>query len=391
MIKMLILGAMKMHVPVILRMKERGIHAITCDYLPENIGHKYADESYFDSTTDCQAVLKLAERLKVDGIMTFCSDPAAYTVSYVADKLGLPGNPVESIKILSEKDTFRKFQKGHSFDCPNFISCETLEDALNNVGHLKFPVVIKPVDSSGSKGVYKLNSADEIKDYWNESIRYSRCKRVIIEEFIEKEGYQLQGDAYFADGELKFICLGDEHADVEPLGTTYPSVLDAAIMDKVASEIERCLKLAGFNRGGLNIEIRIGKDGKIYIVEIGARNGGHYNVEAIKQMTGYDLYDYAIDAALGIPYKEHPSTDNGLFANMILYSKKEGVFSGIEYSSELKDCIVDEFLYVDKGDIIEPYHGSNTAIGIVILKFGSVEQMLRISDNFNDYYKVVFE
>ena len=389
--KMLILGAMKMHVPVIKRMKERGIHVITCDYLPENIGHKYADEAYFDSTTDCQAVLKLAERLKVDGIMTFCSDPAAYTVSYVADKLNLPGNPVSAIKILSEKDTFRKFQKEHGFDCPQFICCESINDAMDNVCQLKFPVVIKPVDSSGSKGVYKLNSADEISEYWNESIRYSRCKRVILEEFIEKKGYQLQGDAYFADGELKFMCLGDEHADVEPLGTTYPSVLSSDVMDKVAADVERCLKLVGFNRGGLNIEVRIGKDDKIHIVEIGARNGGHYNVEAIRRMTGFDFYDHAIDAALGIPYKEEPPMNNGLFANMILYSKKEGVFSGIEYSDELKDCIVDEFFYVDKGDAIEPYHGSNTSIGIVILKFGSVEQMLRLTDDFNDYYKVVFE
>ena len=389
--KLLILGAMKMHVPVIQRAKERGLYVITCDYIPENVGHGYAQESYYDSTTDCAAVLKLSERLKIDGIMTFCSDPAAYTVSYVAEKLGLSGNPTKSVKILSEKDLFRKFQKDNGFDYPHFICCTEIEDAIAQICDLTFPVLIKPVDSSGSKGVYKLNSIDDVKKYWDISMRYSRCKRIIIEEFIDKRGYQLQGDAFFSQGELKFICLGDEHADVEPLGTSYPSVLDKTMMDKVTSEVERCLRLVGFNEGGVNIEVRIGEDNKVYIVEIGARNGGHYNVEAIGCKTGYDFYDHAIDSALGFTYKSQPVIDNGLYGNLIVYSQCGGVFDGIEYLDELKGCIVKENLYLEKGDAVEPYHGSNTAVGVLIVKFNSIEQMLRISDNFSDYYKIILK
>lgn len=90
--KLLLLGAMQMHLPIIKRAKERGIYVITCDFIRENEGHKYADEAYYDSTTDLNAVLSLAKKCDVDGIMTFNSDPAALTAAYVADKLRLSGS-----------------------------------------------------------------------------------------------------------------------------------------------------------------------------------------------------------------------------------------------------------------------------------------------------------
>ena len=102
--KLLILGAMEMHVPLIKRAKEMGNYVITVDYIPENPGHKLADEAYYDSTTDLDAVLKLSKKLNIDGIMTYNSDPAAPTAAYVAEKLGLPGNPYQSVKIMSEKN-----------------------------------------------------------------------------------------------------------------------------------------------------------------------------------------------------------------------------------------------------------------------------------------------
>ncbi len=107
---LLLLGAMEMHVPMIKKAKQKGIYVITCDYIKDNPGHQLADEAYYESTTDKNAVLSLAREKNIDGIMTFCSDPAALTVSYVAEKLGLPCNPLHAVKTLSQNDLLTLYQ-----------------------------------------------------------------------------------------------------------------------------------------------------------------------------------------------------------------------------------------------------------------------------------------
>lgn len=105
------LGGSHFQVAAIKYAKEAGYYVITVDYLPGNPGHIYAHEYYNISTTDKEAVLKLAKKLKIDGIVSYASDPGATTAAFVSDKLSLPGNPYESVKILQQKDLFRKFQK----------------------------------------------------------------------------------------------------------------------------------------------------------------------------------------------------------------------------------------------------------------------------------------
>ena len=107
--KLLMLGGSMQQIPAIKAAKEMGHYVITCDYLPENPGHKFADEYYNVSTTDKEAVLKLAKELKIDGIVAYASDPAAPTAAYVSENLGIPGNPYESVAMLTEKDKFRDF------------------------------------------------------------------------------------------------------------------------------------------------------------------------------------------------------------------------------------------------------------------------------------------
>ena len=129
--KLLLLGAMQMHIPIIKRAKEKGIYVITCDYIPENEGHKYADECFFDSTTDINAVYNIAKRCNVEGIMTFNSDPAAISAAYIAEQLRLPGSGYNAVKIMSEKDLFRKFLSENGFNVPYFSQYTEVEALLN--------------------------------------------------------------------------------------------------------------------------------------------------------------------------------------------------------------------------------------------------------------------
>ena len=147
--KVLMLGGSLYQTYAIKEAKRLGYYVITCDYLPDNPGHKFADEYYNVSTTDKQAVLELAERLKVDGVVAYASDPAAPTAAFVCEKLGLPTSPYESVEILSNKDLFRNFLQKNGFNCPKAKGFTNYEDALSSIDEFTFPVMIKPVDSSG--------------------------------------------------------------------------------------------------------------------------------------------------------------------------------------------------------------------------------------------------
>ena len=394
--KLLILGAMEMHVPLILRAKELGFYVITCDYIPENPGHKLADEAYFDSTTDLDAVLKLAERLKVDGIMTYNSDPAAPTAAYVAEKLGLPGNPYEAVKIMSEKNLFRDFLCKNGLNVPKFGNFSDADDVVKHLDEFSLPVIIKPVDSSGSKGVTVVYDKVNVKEAVEAALSKSRCKKFIVEEYIEPVGRQLHGDGFIEDGKVAFLYLGDHHFDstinnLVPYSTTYPTEHSKEVVDECRNQIQQFISKVDFKNGGFNVELRVSKkDGKVYIIDIGARNGGNFTPKVIEYGSGFNFMDRAIKLALGVPLSDLKMNDKifNFVSYLILHSPRDGVLNNCTLSEELEKRVLEKHIYVKPGDKIESFLGANAALGVLIMHYESREVMNRIVDNFSDLYTV---
>lgn len=392
--KLLILGAMQMHIPIIKRAKENGIYVITCDYIPENEGHKYADEAYYDSTTDFDAVLKLAKKCNVDGIMTFNSDPAALTAAYVADQLNLPSSGYEAVKIMSEKDLFRKFLFENGFNTPKFGQYTQVDDLLKDISQYQFPIVLKPVDSSGSKGVVILNSREEVAQSFNNALTFSRCKRIIVEEYIDNLGAQMHGDAFVKDGKVEFIYLGDHHfnSDINnlvPISTTFPSQHTEVDLKRVEEEVSRFITKVGYKQGGINIEARIcASNNKVYLIEVGSRNGGNFTPIVIQHASGFNFMDACLDSALDMPYKKQETGVKGNFAYLIIHSEKDGKLQSVEINEMLKPMILEQYLYLSEGDQVCSFKGANAAVGVLICQFPTKETMTNIADNMQDYITV---
>lgn len=152
--KILLLGGSAQQVIAIETAKKLGYYTVLCDFLTDNPGQYVADKFYLVSTTDMDAVLDVAQKEKVDGVLAYASDPAAPTAAYVAEKLGLPGSPYKSVEILCNKDEFRAFLKENGFCTPEAKGYTDTREALADIknGTFKYPIIVKPVDSSGSKG-----------------------------------------------------------------------------------------------------------------------------------------------------------------------------------------------------------------------------------------------
>lgn len=393
--KLLFLGGSMQQVVIILRAKELGYYTIVCDYLPDNPGKKVADKFYLASTTDKELILNISRKEQIDGIVCYASDPASLTQAYVAEKLNLYGNPYDAVKILSNKGLFRKFLLDNNFSVPKFKTYDNYDELIKDEGLFEFPVILKPVDSSGSKGVVKLNTFENSLEFFEEALKYSRSKKIIVEEFIEPYRYQVAGDGFSVDGKLKFVCFGNDHFSkfspnpFVPVAATFPLFMEKELIERIKEEIQRVFVLLKIRTGAYNFDIRVGKDKKIYLMEIGPRNGGNMIPQVIKYATGVDLVDYTIMAALGLDCSKLENVSpKGNYAYYALHSNKSGILNKISISPRVEKCILEKHFSYSIGDKIEAYKGSNGTIGILLLKFKTMEEMLNIIDNMEDYISV---
>jgi len=397
--RILFLGGSKFQIPPIKYAKKQGHYVISCDYLPDNPGHQYADEYYNVSTTDSDAVLALAEKLNVDGIVAYASDPAAPTQAYVANKLGLPSNPYESVEILSRKDYFRKFLEENDFLVPksNSFDFESIDQAIAWFDKLEKPVIVKPVDSSGSKGVTKVYTEEELVHAFSYALEFSRAKIVAVEEFFVRDGYQVAGDGFVVNGKLVFRSWANEHFDKNcnpfvPIGESFPSVMTEYTLEQAQRESQRLLDLLNMKDGALNFDFHYNANGDFSFLELGPRNGGNLIPEVIKYATGVDLIKYTVDSALGLDCSDLVMEEvDGFYSSYMLHAIEDGTVEEIWYSDEIRNNIIEEVLFIKVGDDVKKFDGSNHTLGTMIMKFNSQEEMMDKMDNMEKHLEVIIK
>lgn len=396
--KILLLGGSRYLLPVIKSAHDLGLHVITCDYLPDNIAHKYSDEYVNVSIIDKEEVLEAAQKLKIDGIMSFATDPGVVTAAYVAEKLGLPYvGSYESVSILQDKGRFRRFLTEHNFNVPHAKSYKKIEDALYDIDFFTWPVIVKPVDSAGSKGVTRVDDKNELRKAIEYALVFSHCDKFIIEDFIEKKGCSSDTDSFSIDGKLVATTFSSQRFDLEadnpyaPVAYSWPSTFSKENEAELASEIQRLLTLLNMKSSIYNIETREGIDGKAYIMEVSPRGGGNRLAEMIRYASGVDMIKAAVQAAVGLPIDnvEQPKYD-GCWAEYVLHSKVDGKFKELWIEPDFAtNNVVEVDLWINQGDEIHSFTAANFAIGTVVMKFASQEELESKLNAMERFIKVI--
>lgn len=383
--KILILAGSHFQIPVIKYAKSKGHYVITCDNRPLNPGHSLADKYYNISTTDLDGILELSRREKIDGILAYGSDIAAPAAAYVSEKLGLPGNSFDTVKKLTDKGLFRKFLLDNNFHIPEFKVLGNLKDAETYYNSINYPVIMKPVDSSGSKGVTKLEPHDVINNAYQNALNFSIKKEIIIEEELNVKRPHIHGEAFYYNGGLKFILLGDQYFSnvnpCAPLSTTLPGMHHREILADIRSNIISLLSRIKFITGGLNIEVIIDPNNKIYFLEIGPRNGGNLMPELAELASGFNLAAANVNAALDYQIDFNYSINTSTFySQLILHSYKEGKFIKPDIPERFKSNEVKRLIYYSEGDTVEKYSSSQNVIGIILYKFSNIDNYREFLD-----------
>jgi len=396
--KIMFLGGLRYLKPVIDAAHKQGYYVITADYLPNNIAHKWSDEYCNVSIIDKEAVLKEAQRLQIDGIMSFACDPGVVAASYVQNKMGLPSfGPFESVEILQNKDKFRAFLAKNGFNVPQAKGFDSVEAAMEEIYWYPWPVIVKPTDAAGSKGVTRVDKPDDLKPALEYAMEHSISGHIIVEEFIDKQGCSSDTDSFSENGKLKFVSFCAQRFDAEatnpytPAAYSWPSTFTKDQEEYLTSEIQRLITLLNLKTCVYNIEVRVAPNGKPYIMELTPRGGGNRLCEMLRYATGVDMITAITRAMVGDPILEpiEQKPYNGHWAEIILHADNDGVFDHLEISKDLPADIVEEDLWVVKGDKVEGFEGANNAIGTLVLKFQTAEDLEKAITNQRKWLKVV--
>lgn len=392
--KLLLLGGSAQQIVAIKTAKNQGYYTVLCDFLRDNPGQYEADKFYLVSTTDKNAVLDVAKKEKIDGILAYASDPAAPTAAYVAEQLGLPTNPFDSVDISCNKDKFRVFLKENGFNAP---TSKGYSDKKIDISIFSLPVIIKPVDSSGSKGATVLRDWNELDEACDFAFSYSRSHRIIVEEYIEKKHeYLIGGDVFVYNGKIILWGLLNCHRDMSvnslvPVGKSYPLLIEKKDELEVQNTLQRLIDTLGIQFGSVNVELIIDKSGRVWPIDVGPRAGGNMIPDLLGLIFGVDVVEMAVLTSMGENIKNEVHKGTPFYATHNLHTSQTGLYKNIEFSYELEGFIIKKCLYKKIGDQVDYFDNAAKALGIIFMKFDNEYQMSNILSRINSLYKVVIE
>lgn len=392
--KVMLLGGNYFQMTATKAAKELGCYVISVDYLPDNPAHKYADAYYNISTTDREAVLALAQKLHIDGIVSYASDVSAPTAAYIAQQMGLVGNPLRTVMIMTDKKRFHPYLKERGFFVPETAAVKTVQELEQFYEQIGAPVIVKPAHSSGSKGISVVRTRKEIPSAFAKALAYARGEALAAEQFVQRKGRQIAGDAFVADGKIVYFGLANEHFDrscnpLVPIGESFPADLSADMRIQAEKEIQRALTELGYQNGAVNLDFMFLENGDIFIIELGPRNGGNLITDAIEAAAGVNLADYTIKSALGEDLRDLKETNMSRFiSSYIWHSHTDGIYDGICISDQLRRKILRSDIFAERGNRIHRFDHGGFGIGAALLAFDSMDEMLYMMDHMEQFYEV---
>jgi biotin carboxylase len=300
----LFLGAGRHQRAAILQAKEMGLRVAAIDGNPNALALGDADIGEVVNFVDIPQAVAFAEKLRPDGVLTITSDRAVVAVAAVAEALGLAGIGVDVARGLTNKIEMRRRLEAGGLPQPRYGSARTLEEAREAVAHVGFPNVIKPADSGGQRGVFRLESVDDLEAKFEETLALSHRGEVIVEEFVD--GTEMNAMAIVRDGAVTQLTLSDRH---RPPGEgfavgwihAYPAALDAEGTAEAEALVERTVHALGLRTGIAFPQLIAGTDGSIKVIEAAARIPGGQMADLVKHAVGVDLVEVALRFALGEP------------------------------------------------------------------------------------------
>lgn len=373
---LMVVGAGFGQLQAILTARGMGLKVVAIDKNPEALGMKHADVALPIDVLDIDGVIEAARKYQIDGIMTMQSDFPVTTVGAVVDELGLSGVRFEAAKRCTDKAANRQRFVELNIPQPDFRIVSTYEETVSAVNEIKFPCVIKPSDSSGSRGVIKVINIEEVESAYMRVIGYSRNGQVLVEQFVD--GIELGAQCFSINGHCEKVLVHNDTVSeapyMIPIGHSFPSMLDEKTFRETEKAIAACVDALEIEMGPSNIDLILDKSGTPMFIEVAARMGATCLPELVYYHTGIDWVKATILASLGeVP--DLTGIQGTTCAGLILEAPEDGELAGYNIPDEVTKTV--DLLEIEVtakiGGIVNKLRKGTDRIGKVIVRDETAE------------------
>lgn len=380
--KILIIGASSLQVPGILKAKEMGFETAVVDFNPTAVGIKYADKYYNVSTTDKEGVYEAAKDFGADGIVTLATDMPMRSLAYACEKLNLVGVKYDTaVKATDKGEMIKAFEK-YDVAHPWYHILKRGESIESIVREIHYPLIVKPTDNSGSRGVVLVHDEQELYEAVSYSIKESREGNIILEEYMV--GPEVSVEVIVLDGKPHILQITDKLTTGAPhfveMGHSQPSRLSKKIQEEIIVLATKACNAVGLVNGPAHAEIII-TDAGPKMVEIGVRMGGdNITTHLVPLSTGIDMTKATIQIACGEKPDIQKKIDKASAIRFL--NVPEGKIVSITGVNEAKNVLgVKEILFTKEvGDFVKNITSSSDRSVCVIAQAETPEEAVSICE-----------
>ena len=400
--KIIILGAGIYQVPLIRAAKQMGLYVIVVSIPGNYPGFALADKVYEINTTNKEAVLAMAVEEQVSAIVTTGTDVAVSTIGYVCEKMGLAGIPYEASRIVTDKALMKDAFVRYGVTTAAFEVVRSCEEAVYAFRRIGAPAILKIVDKSGSRGITRVDSEDQLMEAYSHAKEYTDADHMVLERFIV--GKEVGIDAFVQNGEMKLFVPHDKLVYQTgrtgiPLGHICPVTASEALYERMREETQKAIHSAGVDNCAINLDVLVTEQDEVYVIEVAGRCGATGIPEVISGFLGINYYEMILRNALGEPVegiigKTMPT------ASVLLHSKSTGKlrcieydFDGIHYTNANSPAASSGFVQLDfePGAQIHAFENGTHRIGQAICSAQSLADVLKMVDDFQKSISVEVE
>lgn len=372
--KILILGAGFLQSFAIRKARDMGYYVYALDADPKAVGLKYANEHRIINIVNQKECLDYAIDKDIDGVLNVANDYGVLTAAYISEKLSLPGIKYQTAEIIKNKSSFReKLFQNKVDDIKQYYEITNLKNLQSIKDNIIYPVIIKPSDGSGSRGITKVSTEFELEAACQHAMDESLINSIIIEDFIE--GKEIGIESIVIDGKAYILGLLDKKMTRAPfyaeLGHMMPS--DQQFNKKIYNTVYKAIEILDIDCGAINMDALIDKENNISIIDIGARMGGNLiGSHIIPKSTGYDYLGNLIKIAVN----DKVETPQNLQRNVVVTRLLDLIPGKILELPDINNFSEKATVYFNKGlgDIISPYRTNLDGCGYIVYEDTSLTQ-----------------
>ncbi len=399
--KIVVIAGTVWQIPLIKRLKEKGYFVVDFNLYPDSPAFQYADDFRIVDILDYEACSRYAEEIAPKAVLSDECDIATPSVTHVSERLGLKSIGSDMAELYTNKALMRKFGEKNGFATPRYFECGTAEQAVQAFHMLHTKMIMKPIDSNSSRGVYTIYDEKDIRRNFQNSMMYSKGeKKILLEEYIDGTEFTVDGiktdlgHVSLAVSEKKHYSFNENIA----CSLYFSYTNDRFDYEKLRDINDRFVNLSGLPYGLTHAEYKY-KDGQFYLIEIGARGGGNLiSAEIVPLISGVDNYGYLIDKTVGEKCDEKIYIDEKMKSRCAVLK----FFDSPDQSGILRKIIGEDFLKENEkvisynincqvGDKIVPAEDDSKRIGYYIAYGESREELDQLMQQIEDTFELIVE